>query len=136
MGHRPRHAASLAKDEAGIVFNWLIKLIVGLVVVGVSLFEVVALALVRGTAADTAAEAASEAGFFYSDTHDLKRAEETAREYAESEGAEFISISIDNTRRTVTVTVRKSAKTLFVQRIGPLRRYATVEISETAPLPR
>lgn len=122
-------------SDAGQVVGWLVKLVVVLVVLGLVLFEVVATVLVRATAADTASKAAQEAGFVYRDTSDRSRAEETARAMVEGEGAEFVSLSVDTEQRTISVTVQKRAKTLFIHKIDALKKYTNVSETQAAPLP-
>lgn len=122
-------------DRGQIVVSWLLKVVLGLAVAGLILFEVVGVVLARGTAEDTAAKAAQDAGFTYRDTGDVKRAEATAKAYAENEGAEFISLSVDEEARTTTVTVRKKARTFFIQYIGPLKKYTSSTGTQSAPLP-
>lgn len=119
--------------ESGIVINWLVKVIIGFVVVGLLLFEAASLVLVRATAADTAAEAAQEAGFTYRDTRDEERAAETAKRYAENEGTVFISLVVDDERDEIQVTLQKSAKTIFVHLIDAFEPLINVEVTESAP---
>ena len=124
----------LIRDERGLVVNWLIKVIIGFVIIGILLFEVAALLLVRVRASDIAADAATEAGFTYRDTRSEERASETAESYAEREGAEFISLTVDEERRVITVTVQRTAKPLFIDRIEAFDRWITAEASESVPI--
>lgn len=124
-----------AQDSGQIVIGWLAKVIVGLLVVGLVLFEVVGVLVARGTAADTASKAAQEAGFTYRDSRDVRRAEQTARSFVEKEGGEFISFSVDTRDRTATVTVRRVAKTFFIHRIGALKKYTIATSTQSSPLP-
>lgn len=134
MGQSGR-VTSLIKDDSGIVVGWLVKVSLILIIIGLTLFEIFAVVLVRATAADTASKAAQEAGFAYRNSQSLDRAEEVASRFAEGEGTEFVSVTVNDNERTITVTVRKEAKTLFIQNIGPLKKYTIVEASQTAPLP-
>lgn len=135
MAYTSRPSPKMARERGQIVLSWLIKVVLGLGLAGMLLFEVVGVLLARGTAADTASKAAQEAGFTYRDTGSVERAEETAEEYAEKEGAEFISLSVDSEDRLTTVTVRKRAKTLFIHRIKVLRKYTVSTEAQSAPLP-
>lgn len=118
-----------------IVIGWLLKVSLALVIVGLLLFEVVGVLVARGTAADTASKAASEAGFRYRDTANVEQAKAVAKQYAEREGATFISLSVDPQDREITVTVQKKARTLFIHRIGALRKYTIATETQTTPLP-
>lgn len=133
MGDRPR--PSSPDRESGIVVNWLLKLIFGLVIVGIIVMEIIPLVLVRGTARDTASKAATEAGFTYRDTADFDQSEDVAKQYVEDDGAEFLSLDIDREAGTVTVKLRKKAKTLFIHQIEFLDRYTVTTATETSPIP-
>jgi hypothetical protein len=121
-------------DDRGIVINWLVKVAVAFIIVGLILFEIGAVVIVRTTAGETASKAATEAGFRYRDTGDVNRAADVAREYVESQGAEFISYSVDPEGTTSTVSVRKRAKTIFLQRIEPLKKYTVATATESSPI--
>lgn len=122
------------RDQRGIVIDWLIKLIVILVVAGVVLFEVVAVVLVKATAADTASKAAQEAGFTYRDTRDEKRARQTAKDFVENEGTTLTGFAVDNEAEVIRVQGRKEAKTLFIHRFEFFQRFVVAEVTETAPI--
>ena len=122
-------------EESGhIVINWLVKVSLVIIVIFLLGFEVVGLVVVRGTAQDTAREAAQEAGFRFRDTRNFRVAEDEARSYVEREGAEFISLAVNEQANTSTVSLRKTATTLFIQNIGPLKKYTVTEATESAPI--
>jgi hypothetical protein len=123
-------------DDRGIVINWLVKVALAFIIVGLILFEIGAVVIVRTTAGETASKAAIEAGFRYRDTRDVNRAADVAREYVERQGAEFISYSVDPDGTTSTVSVRKRAKTLFIQRIEPLKKFTVANATESSPIAR
>jgi hypothetical protein len=117
-----------------IVINWLIKVSLVIIVVFLIGFEVVGVVVARGTAQDTAREAAQEAGFRFRDTRNFRQAEDEARRYVEKEGVQFISLAVNEQANTSTVSVRKTATTLFIKNIGPLKKYTLVEATESAPI--
>ncbi len=125
----------IAASESGIVLDWLIKLVVILVVVGVALFELGAIVLVRATAADTASKAGQEAGFTYRGTGSVERAKESAEEIAEKEGATLVSFSVDTQRNITVTTVRKRSKSIFIHRIGFLEKYTEATSTQEVPMP-
>lgn len=125
----------LTKGSSGdIVINWLVKVSLAIIVVFLIGFEVVGVVVARGTAQDTAKEAAQEAGFRFRDTKNFRLSEDEARAYVEREGAEFISLAVNEQANTSTVSVRKTATTLFIQNIGPLKKYTLAEATESAPI--
>ncbi|MGH2703539.1 MAG: hypothetical protein ACRDJ4_00140 [Actinomycetota bacterium] len=117
------------------MLGWLIKIVVVLGILGLIVFEGGSVVLNRLTARDTASKAAQEAGFSYRDSTDQQRAEDAARQTAEAEGTTLVKLEIDLQNRNTTATVRKKAKSLLIHNIGPLRKYLTVTVSETAPFP-
>lgn len=124
------------RDETGqIVLGWLLKLVVGLTIFGVILFEAGAVIAATVQADGIAADAAREAALEYGRRPDAEGAEEAAREFiGKNIDARLIAFSIGEDGKTVTVTVEKKAKTIFVQRIGRLRRYSRARATETAPV--
>lgn len=128
-------SARLGRSDRGIVVSWLLKVSLVLVVIGLLLFEVVGVVVANGTASETARSAAQEAGFRYRDTSNVERARDTAREFVEREGAEFVSLAVDPRDRKISVTVRKEARTLFIQNIDALEKYTTATATQSAPLP-
>lgn len=125
----------ITAGEAGIVLDWLLKVVIALVVVGLILFEVGAVILVKATAADTAAKAGEEGGFIYRGTSDLERAEQAAEEVANKGGAELVSFSVDPQNNTTTTTVTKKAKTIFIHKIGFLEKYSRTTATQEVPIP-
>ncbi len=121
-------------DSGHIVVNWLLKVSLAIVVVFLIGFEVVGVVIARGTAQDTAKEAAQEAGFRFRDSKNFPLAEQEARAYVEREGAEFLSLAINEQANISTVSVRKTATTLFIQNIGPLKKYTVTTATESAPI--
>ncbi|MBW3588053.1 MAG: hypothetical protein KY429_01365 [Actinobacteria bacterium] len=125
----------IAASEAGIVVDWLLKVVIILVVVGVALFELGAIVLVRATAADTAAKAGQEAGFTFRATGNVERAKEAAQEIAEKEGAVLVSFSVDTERKVTRTTVSKKSKSIFIHRIGALEKYTVATSTQEVPIP-
>jgi hypothetical protein len=123
-------------DDRGLVINWLVKVVLAFTVVGLLLFEVGAVIVARASADSTAGKAAEDAGFRYRDTRDIGVATEAARTRAENEGAEFISYGVNAQGDTNSVTVRKTAKTLFIQRIEPLKKYRVATATESTSIPQ
>lgn len=135
MAQEPGSQAFTLTSDAGQVVNWLVKVVVGLFLAGLVVFEVGAAVIVKATAADTASKAATEAGFTYRDSASRERAEQEAKAIAEREGSELVSFEVNLQNRTTTVTVRKTAKTLFIHKIDQLKKYTTVTATQSAPFP-
>jgi hypothetical protein len=120
-------------DERGIVVAWLVRLVLGLAVAGLVLFEVGAIAVNTFTLSSTANDiaialstSAAQSGAAGPNEGQLQNeGEELAREA----GAKLVSIEIDRNERVVVVTLRRKADTLLVQRFSAIRGWgrATAE---------
>ena len=117
--------------EHGQISNWLVKIIVLLAIVGVLVIEGGAILVARGTTAEAAQGATSEAAFAIKTQGIRSDPESVAREFAASKGVEFVSIAYDQAASTVTVTVRRTAKTFVAHKIGPLKKYTVATSSFT-----
>lgn len=117
--------------EQGQISNWLVKIVVFLAIAGVLVIEGGAILVARGSAADAAQGATSEAAFAIKTQGIRSDPEGAAREFATSKGVEFVSISYDQAASTVTVTVRRKAKTFLTHKIEPLKKYTVATSSFT-----
>lgn len=123
------------RQDDGIVIDWLVKLVIFLLIAGFVVFEAAAVLLVRATTADTASEAAVEAGFVYRNTRDEERAQNEAEAYMNSEGVELVAFRVDEEADELVVTGRKKAKTLLIHNFDFFEDMVTAEMTESAPLP-
>jgi nitrogen fixation protein FixH len=122
--------------ERGIVLGWILRIVMGVALAGVLLYEAGAV-IVAAIDADTAARsAAQEAASTYARNQDAAAARADADHEASLEGSAVTAFragaSAAPGQWVVTVTVRKSAKTLFIQHIPGLRRYVVQTASSTA----
>ena len=118
------------------MLGWIVRIVVGVALAGVLLFEAGAV-LVAAVNADTAARsAAQEAVATYAHDHDARAAKADADRQAAAEGAVVTSFDAGpagtGEQSRVIVTVRKTAKTLFIQHIPGLKRYVQQSASSTA----
>jgi hypothetical protein len=113
-------------DRGDIVLGWLTRLTVVLAVLGVLGFDAVALGVGRLQAEERAQEAARAAVRTWKDTSDVQRAYEAA--LAEVESVEdtidpsSFAVGSDG---SVTLTVRHTSSTLLVEKVAPVRDWAT-----------
>lgn len=119
------------RNELGQVANWLVKIVVVLLVVGLVVIEAGGVIAARLTVSDAANNAAKDAAFAIKTRGIQVDPEEAARERAKTEGAEFVSIAYDQVAQTVTVTLRRKARTVVIQNIGPLKKYTVAQASST-----
>lgn len=124
------------RDERGFVVGWLIKVVLALGIFALAAFEAGAVVVARVQIDDAAIDAAVAAADEMVATSDLARAEEVARDVAETQSATLVRIRLTRDRRSVVVTLSKRARTVLVQRIGSLERYALVTSTHSSRISR
>jgi hypothetical protein len=115
-------------DSGSIVLGWLTKLVISLAIFGLLVFDGLALLTTTFTAADHANTAASEAAETYRSTHNVELAFEAADTEA-AKNAETIdraSFVVHTDTGRVTLTLHKTAVTLWMHHIGPLKRFTRI----------
>ena len=118
-------------EHGDIVVGWLVKLFISIALVGLFAFEGGAIIVANVSADDVAIKAARAAAGAFGVHERQIEAEDAAREVCERNDTELIGIFVDRTVKRVDVSVRKHANTVFVQRIGFLKRYTEVRTSES-----
>jgi hypothetical protein len=121
------------RDERGIIVSWLVKLVIGLAVVGVVLFDVGAIAVntftLSSTAGDIANTLATSVQQSGSATVNESQLQGQAKELADEAGAKLVSMTLDRSARVIKVELKRKAKTLIVSRVGAIEDWgrATAE---------
>jgi len=114
-----------------VITNWLLKLVIGIAVVGLVLFELgsplVTKAILDGQVHDTADEAAHE----YFQDHDVARARAVAQQNADDDHAKLDVFDIDD-QGTIHVTLSKQARSYVLHNFGPTKDWYDVRLSATA----
>lgn len=123
--------AECALSDSGQISNWLVKLVVFIGIAGMLIIESGGVLVAKGSVADTGEGAASEAAFAVKTRGVQGDPESVARSFVESKGCEFVSITYDEAAKTVSVTVRRVAKTYIIQHIGPLKKYKVATYTGT-----
>jgi hypothetical protein len=120
-------------DRGDIVLGWLTKLVVTLSVLGVLGFDAVSLAAAHFSAEDRAQTAARAASSVYRAPADLQKAYEAAHFSAAEQGDTIaptdFSIGPDG---RVTLTLQRTAPTLLLEKIAPLRGWAEIRTTVSA----
>jgi len=117
------------------VLGWLFKLIVSLAIVAVFVYEGGAVILAHIASDSAATDVSGEAALAYAHAHDTDQARAAATAKAKSEGASLVGFSVDTVRRTVTVTVEKDARTIFLGRLSFTRSWAVARTTRTQAVP-
>ena len=123
------------RDRGDIVLGWLTRITVVLALLGLVGFDLVSLGSGRLKAEDRAQAAARAAVQSYADGKDLQRAYEAALDRLTKDGGvgstiapESFTIAPDG---AVTLTVQHTSPTLVVEKVEPIRSWATSSATVT-----
>lgn len=121
------------RDDGSIVLGWLTKLIVAIALVGVALFDSLAIGAAHLGASDDANTAAETAAADYRTSHNVQAAYDAAVATLPSDSEsippkQFI-VEPDG---TINLVLRRTTTTLVTHRIGPLKKYSVVVVHATA----
>lgn len=126
----------MTSDRGDIVLGWLTRLVLGLAVVGLIGFDLVSLGATRFQAEDHAQSAARAAAEVYRGPSDLQAAYDAAvgevLEHGDTIDPTTFAVAPD---RTVTLTLRRAAPTLLLEKVPPLRPWADVRRTVTGSPP-
>ncbi|MGH2756815.1 MAG: hypothetical protein ACRDI3_03410 [Actinomycetota bacterium] len=111
-------------DERGIIIGWIGKIIIGLVITGIIIFEagsiLVNLFTLDSTADEIAIDLSIQVGTGTPSQHEI---EQSAKQMATEAGARLISVEVD-AAKIVYVKLRRRADTLIVGRISYTKDWA------------
>jgi hypothetical protein len=114
-----------------VISRWLLKLVIGIALVGLVLFELgspfITKAILDGQVHDAANDAAHE----YFQNHDRDRAQAVAQQDADDDHATLTAFDIDE-QGTVRVTLSKQARSYVLHNFGPTKDWYTVKITASA----
>lgn len=128
----PARRRSAHSDEQGAVSNWFTQLLVLVVVVGLVVYETVALGFAAVRIDDLAREVAREARDEYRSEQSLAEARARAEDAAGDREATVVRLETDGD--ALTVTLEGQANTLIVHRIPPLADRLTPTATRRAGL--
>lgn len=124
-------------DRGDIVLGWLTKVTATLAVLGVIGFDAISLGAAQFQAEDHAQTAARAAAESYRADKDVQRAYDAALAEVAEDGdtldAEAFTVGTDG---AVTLRLRREVPTLLVDRIPPVRDWATVTRTVTGAPPQ
>ena len=115
----------MTRDSGSIVLGWLTKLVATLAVLGVLAFDGIALVKTSFSAADEANSIAGVAADTYKSTHNVQKSYDAAAAEAAktSDTVDVKNFIVRETDGHVTLTIHKLATTLWMHRIGALKKY-------------
>lgn len=117
----------MREDTGSVVLGWLTKIVLLLGVLGMLAFDGISLVRNEFIVSDHANTAASAAADTYAHTHDVQQAYDAALALAitQSETIDPHSFTVRPTDGHVLLTLRREAQTLWLYRVGPLKKYLT-----------
>jgi hypothetical protein len=124
-------------DSGSIVVGWLTRLVALFAVLGFLAYDGVMLVTANFGASDDAGVAASAAADSYAVTKDVRAAYAAAvKAVADKDDVvETKTFQIDTTGK-VTLTVDRSPSTLWMHRVGPLKKWTLVHQSGSGTAPQ
>lgn len=125
-------AAIAGSQRGGIITGWLLRMVIGLILLGLVFFEAGSIVVARIGVDGTTKTAAREAALVYGNGRDAEAARAEAEKAATQGGARLVEFTISNDGQEVTVTLERTAKTFVIHKIGALKKYAKVRASDTA----
>ncbi len=118
-------------DSGSIVLGWLTKLTVVIGLLGLLAFDGISLVQTTFNTADHASAAARVAADTYKETKDVQAAYNAAvaSVLPQGETIEAKTFVVNPTNGKVTLVVHKDAATLWLHKVGPLKKF--VDVSST-----
>ena len=124
------------RDSGSIVLGWLTKLFVAIAIVGVALFDSLAIGAAHLGASDDANTAVEAAVADYRTSHNVQSAYQAAVETLPSDSESIAPQKfIVEPDGSISLVLRRTTTTLVAHRIGPLKKYSVVIVHATASPP-
>jgi Flp pilus assembly protein TadG len=114
-----------------VISRWLIKLVVGIALVGFLVIELGSPLITRATLDGQAHNAADDAAHELFQSRDQARAQAIAQQDADNDHAKLATFSIDD-QGTVHVTLSKQARSYVLHKFKPTRDWYNVRVSASA----
>jgi hypothetical protein len=110
------------RDERGVVVGWIVKVLLGLAVAGLVLFDLGSIAVNYFGLDSMANDVAQQVSLEHSRARafDERQAEARAEALAREADARLVSLDLDPTTGTLTIVVRRRAQTLLAHRVEAL----------------
>ena len=124
-------------DEAGLVGRSTVILMVLVLLFGLAAVEGGSILFTRLSLQDTADAVANAGAGNYYNTENFQQAPDASEEslLEHDPGAKLVGFQVDPSSGNVTVTLKKVASTMIIQRFKFSRRLAVIRVSSTAGPP-
>ena len=114
-----------------MISRWLVKLVVGIALLGFLVVELGSPLVTRATLDGQAHQAADDAAHEMFQSHDQNKARAIADQDAQDDHAKLETFDIDE-QGTVRVTLSKQARSYVLHNFGPTKDWYNVRISASA----
>ena len=115
-----------------MIGGWLVKVIVGIALLGFAVVELGSPFVARAQADDAAHEVANEASFRLRDNFTQQTLDEACAAEAAEHDVTLTSCTFDNASNKVQVTVTKEARSFLLAKFDATKDWYTVEASAEA----
>ncbi len=121
------------RGEHGLVGNWLLKVGIWFALIGVVVFDAGSIAVntfgLDGTANDIAIAVSTDIGDGHLETPTA--IEDAAEVLAKENEAKLVKAEVD-TEGVLFIKLRRTAQTLIVSRVGPIKKWGVITAEATA----
>lgn len=120
---------ALRCDRGDVLMGWLVKIALVLGILGIALFDAISIGTTSVTIADQGSYAARQASEVWAQSKDLQKTYDAAVAAAREDNPHNAVATKDfrvDADGTVHLTVARTASTIVVRRIGPIRDWARV----------
>jgi len=114
-----------------LISRWLIKIVVGIALVGFLVIELGSPLITRATLDGQAHDAADDAAHELFQSHNQDRAQAIAQQDADNDHAKLAIFKIDD-QGTVHVTLSKQARSYVLHKFKPTQDWYNVRVSASA----
>lgn len=121
--------ARLTGDRGDALMSWIVKIALVLGIFGIGLFDAISIGTTSVTLADQGSYAARQASEVWQQNQDLQKTYDAAVVAAREDNPQNRIVTQDfrvDPDGTVHLTVTRTASTIVVRRIGPIRAWAYV----------
>lgn len=125
MGHN--------RNEQGVVFSWMLQIVLVIVIVGIVLFDAGSIAWNYFGVDSKADDIALELSTMVESSKTTGEIEAEAKRLSKEAGGRYVKGSLVITDDQVTVAFKREATTLVVTRVGPISDWGKAEATGSAP---
>ncbi len=120
-----------------MISGWLVKIVVGIAVVGFLAVELGSPLVGKAQAQDAADAIATEAGFRLRDTFTEQALQEACATEADKQSVEIVEggCTYDRASEEVVVTVHKSARSFVLKNLAPTKNWYEIEATSRTKIP-